>query len=436
MDKSFSDIPSFFISWLNGQTFYRPLSREIYNLLMYRSFGLNPIPFHIINLLLVLIEGVLLCKISQVLFNKTKITLVALLVFFISPIHNIELYYLASVQTLFSAVFQSAALYFFISRDTKRNYYLSVIFYIFAIFSHESAMVFPGILFIFTLLDKKKDYRRLLPFLLIGGARVVLFLVLKALPDQLVYRPVFGLKPFLNTLMWYGLWSFGLSEIMPDFLGSGLKLNPNFLKWYPEYSRIVFPAIALLILGLSVVATLSFKRMNKKTLFVLSISYILSLSPFLFFPNHKFAYYLSFPLILLSLGVGYLCSSFKGKSYALSMAALILLLLTITYETTKLNQVTYWAAKRAKAAQFIMKDVKTKVPGVGESQAIYIQKDPNYPDIAKEWGSSSKQAFYILSGSDAFKLLYNNPTLKVYFEDVNSPQVGVEVIPYVATFPY
>ena len=99
---------------------------------------------------------------------------------------------------------------------------------------------------------------------------------------------------------------------------------------------------------------------------------------------------------------------------------LIISHLTISFQTKEINKITYWAAKRAEAAKFIINTTKEKFPKVIEGQIFYIKNDPNYPVISKEWGSSSKQAFYILSGSDAFKLLYNDPKIKVYFEDMDN----------------
>lgn len=43
---------------------------------------------------------------------------------------------------------------------------------------------------------------------------------------------------------------------------------------------------------------------------------------------------------------------------------------------------------------------------------------PNYPFIAKEWGSTSKQAAFVLNNEDALQLLYKDPSLRVFYEDL------------------
>lgn len=105
----------------------------------------------------------------------------------------------------------------------------------------------------------------------------------------------------------------------------------------------------------------------------------------------------------------------------------------------EVNEITYWAAKRARAAQFLVSDIMSKHPKVEDETTFYFKKDPNYPQISEEWGSSSKQAFYILSGADAMKLIYNNNSITAYFEDVTELPRNIDwdkVITYDAYFPF
>ena len=113
--------------------------------------------------------------------------------------------------------------------------------------------------------------------------------------------------------------------------------------------------------------------------------------------------------------------------------------LSVVYkETSDINKITYWAAKRSKSAEYLVTDLKNKFPNPPKGAVFYIKDDPDYPFISKEWGSSSKQAFYILSGSDAFKLIYKDSSIKVYYQ-ANDPEFKeseVKFIPYIAKFPY
>ena len=446
MDKSFGDVPSFFSSWLNGQTFYRPFSREVFNLLMYKTFGLNPLPFHIVNLSLIFILACLIFIFAKLLTHNKLIGLVAVLLYSLSSIHNVELYYLASVQTLLAAAFMLSSLICylkFLFLHGRRYYIPAVVFYILAILSHESSVIFPALVFLLESLIKNKvkiksKLFNLFPFILIGGVRISLLLILRNLPSQLVYLPIFNLKSIINTFMWYTLWNFNLPELLPDFIGSGFKVNPNFFKWYGHYSLTVFPLVLLLFLLLTIYFFKYKKSIFKDRLLLLIVSfYVTSLLPFLFFPQHKFVYYLSFPLVWFSVAIALLLSN--GINKFMTKITIIIFLISfgvLGFKTNQLNSITYWAAKRANAAEFLLSDIKSKIPEVFENESIYITKDPNYPFIANEWGDSSKQAFYILSGADAFKLLYRKPDLKVYFEGINEPPIGEKIVEYRSKFPY
>lgn len=443
MDKNSNDIPSFFISWLNGQTFYRPLSREVFNLLMYKSFGLNPLAFHIINMILILIIAYLSYYFVKCLTNNTVLSWLVVILYSLSSVHNIELYYLPSVQTLFATVFMMISLICYLKflnfRD-KKEYIISLISFTLAILSHESSVILPLFILVLTLSKSKKiKLGSLLPFFLISSIRIFLLIALKNLPNQQVYQPMLNLKSILNTFMWYTLWNFNLPEILPDFIGSGFKINPNFLKWYGQYSLIIFPLVSLLVLFLSV-SFLKFKKtlFKDKEFFLILCFYFISLTPFLFFPQHKFVYYLTFPLIWFTVLVSIVLSKWNIRKLS-SKVFLTMFLISfgvIGYQTNQLNSITYWAAKRANAAKFLLADIHLKFPVIKPDESFYIVSDPNYPFIANEWGTSAKQASYILSGEDALKLLYKNPGLRVYYEGLNELKPEEKMIPYMAKFPY
>lgn len=64
--------------------------------------------------------------------------------------------------------------------------------------------------------------------------------------------------------------------------------------------------------------------------------------------------------------------------------------------------------------------MKSTYPTLPKGAIVYFKNDPQYPFLTQEWGGTSKQASLILNGADALQLLYNDPTLKVYYEDLSS----------------
>lgn len=447
MEHDLIDFPQFFISRGEGQSFYRPLSRETYNLLMYKLFGLNALAYHLMNLLLIILNLFLLAFVIKKITSKNLAMFFSVLIFIISAIHSIEIYYLASIQTLISTFFALISILFFTNYiiKTNINYFLaSILFYSLALFSHESAIILPGILFViyyFLKREYKKLFLLMMPFAMVGLLFFLSTSSITNLPSQEVYKPAFQSNKMFNTLGWYILWSFGMPEMLVDFVGPQLAIKSEFTRWYGYYAKVVFPLL-FSIVSLLFLIILSLKKIIFTRLLIISISsFFISISPFLFFPQHKFVYYLSFSSIWFSAAVGSIVATGwrQGIVYKFFTLLIILFFFTISYQTMKLNTITYWAAKRAAAAKVILQDLKRFHPEVDTNTIFYIVDDPNYPDIGSEWGTSSKQAFYILSGSDALKLLYNDPTIETYYQWIGGLPESIDkkkVITFTAKFPY
>lgn len=452
MDKNISDIPSFFIPALSPeQTFYRPLSREVYNFVMYSIFNLSPLPYHLVNLSLVLLIAGLMYWLIFKFTNKKIIAIFSSFIYLFNSIHSVELYYVSSVQTLLSTTFVLYSLisylYYLRLKRTKLMVY-SMLGYFLAVLSHESAIVVVFLLLALEFILNKNIFRkdvkkllfRLFPFTVILIARLLIFTTSYGLPNQIVYQPNFSLGSIANTFSWFTLWSFGLPEMLTDFMTLTLKINPNLLKYYGSFVRNVFPLfIIFLSFSLLMIVILRKKLFTIGIFMYFIFAFIFSLSPFIFFPQHKFSYYLSLPLVWFSVSLGYIFSSFwtEYKKLRIIVVSLLAIFLIISFQTITLNKDTHWSAKRAKAAEAILNNIKQAYPIVEKGTTFYIKNDPNYPAISKEWGTSSRQAFYILSGSDAFKLLYKDPTINVYFEDMEKPSnLPENSISYIAKFPY
>ncbi len=454
MYKNLNDIPFFFFSLQKEYAFFRPLSRETFNLVMYKSFGLNPLPFHLVNYFLIACNVLLVFILARIISKNSVFSYLSAVIYAANTIHSVELYYLASVQTLLAAYFLIVSIIFYVKFLTNHNlkkYLLSITFFILALFSHEMSLVLPGIIMLleffqirekFSLKVLKSFTLRLLPFAAIGLLYLSFTSLFAHLPSEQVYQPIFSPKSILNSLFWYTIWSFGLSEIFIDFIGPHLAINPNLLKWYGSYLKFVLPlsgCILLIVLGV----VFRFKKeLIKSRIILFSLSsYVVALSPFLLFPQHKSTFYLSFSMIWFSCFLAYpLFFLWNFKKFGRVLAILVIAaFILVSYQTTQLNKLTYWAAKRAAAAKYLISDFKENYPMLSKGSIIYIKNDSTYPVIAKEWGTSSKQAFYILSGSDAFKLFYNDPKIQVFFEGINELPKDTDqtkVIFYTASFPY
>ena len=138
------------------------------------------------------------------------------------------------------------------------------------------------------------------------------------------------------------------------------------------------------------------------------------LLPVLFLPWHKSTYYLAPALPAFWGAVGYLVYKVNPKL----LGILAIVLLTLNVASVRLGDSTYWAAQRGRIAKRLIDRIKIEYPDLPQGAVVFLKNDPSYPLVAEDWGGTSKQASFILSGSDALQLLYEDPSLKVYYEDL------------------
>jgi hypothetical protein len=443
-DKKLTDIPSFFLSKQADYAFYRPLSRETYNLVMYRIFGLEALPFHLVNLVLIAIIGLLTFLLTRKLFTSQIVAWFSLSLYSVSSVHNIELYYLGSVQLLLATSFIGISILTYLNKKMV----LSIVFFILGLMSHELAITLPGIILLLELfvlkgqrLYAKKTLIKYLPFVLIGLIYFILSSFISNLPQQQEYKPIVNFKSLVNGFGWYIAWSFGLPEMLIDFVRSGLKLNSDFSRWYGNYLSAILPFLTLIISSILIFFLFSWRQFNKRLLVFLSCAFLTSISPFLLFPLHKFIYYLSFSTIWFAIFLAYILSIAweSGHIKKLWVILVAFSLIFLFKQTIDLNSTTYWAAKRSKAAEVLIRDIKVSHLNINKGTLFYLVNDSNYPFIAEQWGGSSRQASYIMSGKDALQLIYKDRSIRVYFEDIDNLPSNIDpskLVTLVARFPY
>jgi hypothetical protein len=293
---------------------------------------------------------------------------------------------------------------------------LSFLSFILSLASHELAIVTLPLLVGLALLYKK-PLKQLWPFALVLFVYLYLNLwVIGFSKSEVQYQPVLSIKKTINTFSWYSAWALGLPEMTVDFVKSGLSLDPRLMRYWGNYFRTIFPAffISIGIILISLIKKLS--KVNKKFWFLV-FWFPIALLPVLFLPWHKQTYYLAPALPAFWGAIGYLV--YKADFRMMVLLSLVLLIFNIT--SVQLNNHTYWAAKRGRIAKRLIMQIKSEYPDLPRGAVVYLKNDSDYPFVAKDWGGTSKQAYYILSGSDALQLLYKDFSLKVYYEDIEKP---------------
>lgn len=410
--NSFDQFFNFFSFKETAQSisFYRPLSTQVLFFVFYNIFRLNSVPYFLFGL--ILFGGILISifKLSKMLGFSKNIALMTTLIYGVSATNFTRINFISAFQELFLTLFIVLALNFYLKN--KKIYFL---FFLWALLSKETAVIFLGLIFLVDFYRKKfrESYKNYIVVGLITGVYLYLrFFIFKGVSgDSYIWD--FSPKKALNTLMWYGLWTLGTPEFLVDYVGSGFKILPKFFAEINGWSNIIiFELMAVLTtLGLIILSNLKNLRNSYKDLFLGVEIFSITLVPVLFLPWHKFSHALGLPLIGFALGVAVLIS----KKRNLGLLFLTIFLLT-NLTTIHLLKEKHYSVTRGVVAKKVFNYVESNYKNYPENKYFKFINDTN-PE-AKQWGSS-KQISYALSGSDFFKVYFKDKNIKVYYDDLD-----------------
>lgn len=396
---------------LQSTPFYRPISTQLFFFLSYRLFGLNAFPYYLILISAFALSLYLLYCLAQKLANNKNTALLSVFFYGISATNFPRLYYLSNFQEILMVIFVIASMLKYLTNSFK-GYILSLLFFILALGSKETAIVLPFILAVFGLWQKKNSKRRLMPFFLI----VLIYLLVRLLNWNVTgkdsYDFDFSPVKYVNTLSWYTLWSLGVPELLVDYVGSGFQVLDRFYQDFPRWSYIL-----LMLTFSTVTAVLSlvisrWRSINRELLFYISF-FLVGLSPVSFLPWHKFAYELALPLVGFSLILAFLVS----RSRLLTIVNVLFLssFVILNLATNWLDYQQHQSITRSRIAKKIVTTFSQNYPNPPSN--YYFEFVNDTPDFGTDWGSS-KQISQAISGSNLFKVLYRDRTYEVYFEDL------------------
>lgn len=209
--------------------FYRPVG-HLFLMLSHRLFGETAFGYHQANLLLFSIIAYLFFRITEILFQDRKLSLLVALLFCLHPIHSMLVNYVtASVISTFLITMQLGFIFFlkYIESHKRSSYVPSLLFFSLALLSHEMSMMFPlylaaALFFIYKFPVKK-----------------VIFLVFPFVALVVVY--------FIFRLQFFSLQapmkrSFMLMFGVPGIYSASMA---NLFSWY--FSKLVWPTNILFL---------------------------------------------------------------------------------------------------------------------------------------------------------------------------------------------
>lgn len=176
-DFSWDGIKAICSSFYGGN--YNPLTTLTY-LFEYTKFGLNPFPYHLLNVLLHLVNTWLVFKLSDKLSGKKITALVVCILFAVHPMHVESVAWVSERKDVLYTLFYISSILVYLKYHTlinateyKSKYYLgSILLFTGALFSKSAAVTLPVLLLAIDVYQGRKIYTGLLlekvPFIILS----------------------------------------------------------------------------------------------------------------------------------------------------------------------------------------------------------------------------------------------------------------------------
>ena len=406
--------------------FYRPLPTQLFFYIFQHLFGLTAWPYHLFvlicfgySLYLVYLFAGKIQKSTTKEPRTINFALITTLAYGLSISNFTRLYFLSAFQEISLVIFSLLCLLSFPKSVLK-----TIVFFVLALLSKETAVVIPLLLLLFNFKYLKKNSMHLTSVICISVVYLYFrFMVFGgAVGDSYVWN--FSPVKAANTLMWYVLWSFGAPELLVDYVGSGLRLVPKFFVDYPVWWKVIIPLLGGTLLttlilfiqrGRGLLRYYVTRNDELKTQSIQFMKYILffliSISPVIFLPSHKFALELGLPLVGFSLAIAWLIPKKLNILSFCFFAFFVFLNLSMNY----LTHTRHYSVSRGEISQKVYRYFSENYPQYPFGSYFVFINDST--DHGEQWGQS-KQISQALSGSDFFKVFYKIPDIKVYYQDI------------------
>lgn len=316
---------NFFSQFINffspiRQYSYKPVSTEVFYFLIH-LFNENIFIAHLLGFSIYFIGVYYLFKIILYLSKNKLLSYLTTGFYAINFTHVFQLYYLGTFQEVYLFTFLAISFYkFLVGKNIQ-----AIMFFVLALLSKETAVLFAPFLVVFKLfVNKKIPWRKLLPYIILGLLFTLTYQYsLKYVTLLENYKIDLNPRLFINNLMWYFLWSLGLPNFTSLYFTSIFKPPiPEFYKIllnFPEIKTYYLLLISYYVLFISTFVYFFIKQVNKLKQFIylfilLFIYFFIFLGPILFF-QHRWVVRLTLPLVFIVFMQTYFITNFikKGK---------------------------------------------------------------------------------------------------------------------------
>lgn len=359
--KQIPEIFKFFIP-LKEVVWYRPLSSQIFFLLARFFFELNPLYYHLIVFTTHLLNVCILRKFVMRITNKPDTANLSSLIYAVSSIHFIALFWLATYSFTLGVTFVLLTSLLFL----EKKYLPALLIFTSGLLTSEVTIlvIFP-LIFLENTRQRFKthNFLKFIPFIFLSLLVVVLrkYIIPSQVggdyQPQISYASIFLIKFYTSRTLGFPM----LMEIMPPLLKAIV---------------IALATITSLLILKELITKMTKIKEQKNNLYIFLIFSLFFIAPFLALSKHYSPHYLTFSFLGTSGLVGIIFNQSSKLVKTIFLATFVILQITTIWWTHE----THWIVKRAILAEILVKERKLSHPigseeyyslGAGYAREVY-----------------------------------------------------------------
>ncbi len=270
-----------------ASNYWRPTFTFL-NILAFQGFGLNPVGWHLLNILLhigvCLLAFSLLCRWGA----STAVAFACSLIFAVHPLHVESVSWIAGSPDLLFSLFLLSSIWFAGNYSRKKNVFdlvLAILFYSFSLGSKEVAILcFPIFWFVYAFENKDSDVNfrsGAIKFIIPFAAIAILYFVFRWMILGQISLPVDGAVGFYSAILSVpSVFLFYVKQmLLPITLGVNYDLRPLVSI---DFLRVILPTIVsiLIITAFFLISKRSWVQSFGALLFILPLLLVLNLTAF------------------------------------------------------------------------------------------------------------------------------------------------------------
>jgi tetratricopeptide (TPR) repeat protein len=178
--RSFKNFKFYFITDLfrgGSSNFYRPLQTISYAII-YKIFKLNPVGYHLLNIFLHTGCAILIFVLLRDIYGE-KISFFVSLLWAIHPVNTEAITYISGTADPLFLFFGLLSIYFY-----RKNFLLSLLFYLFSLLSKEMAIIIPLFLLLYLWVRNEKIDKKIIPLFILAITYGILRLTVLSFQKQ------------------------------------------------------------------------------------------------------------------------------------------------------------------------------------------------------------------------------------------------------------